>query len=687
MSWWGQILRAIGWESPAEVPVGSGGATAGTPVGPSYSPHKSVSSFAAFPWVRACVDAYINDMRSLPLVLVRGEGKNQVTIDNHPVLDLLKQPTSYQTRAEWEAQLILFLLLNGSVWTVAAGKGRKPTSLPVLHPEGVKVVSGSLGEPVGVEWRTTGGDTHYYAIEDVIGWQLPAWERGDQGLLGEGLIRCLSTDLTADIESAKMTAKAASRGRPDAVISPKGDDVMWDEDTRKSVAKGWAALAAGGSPVVVLGGASEVVYPHYTPRDMEYAKQRGLTRETVLAVFGAPPHRVGLPQANYATAQQAEKRWWSNVIALAERLDAGYTRIAKRFDPSLSVRHDFSGVEALQESRDSRLARVQLWVGLGASKEAAAAYEGFTDAPISDAEVEQPAEQSQARAVNESLPWLAKAPKPTLIWSAAAASEPEPEPDDPAGIRWRGWLDEVYSPAEKRLARAVKRALAAQGQRVAARVPATVGRDLTSALVDLVLDAIYPVGEGELFAQDIRPELYDTIAGAMRRASEQVGVTFSPVRADALTRIRLASMVTHTTPTTREALRVLVENALSTGMSANDLQAAIQQDHAFSPARSLLIARTEATAGTNEAALVAWRDAEASGVKVKKRWLSARMPTTRDEHVVLDGQERMLGEMFVVPMTPGLEYGGSKGLAPGGFPEAGMVCNCVCTVEPVLEDS
>jgi hypothetical protein len=146
-------------------------------------------------------------------------------------------------------------------------------------------------------------------------------------------------------------------------------------------------------------------------------------------------------------------------------------------------------------------------------------------------------------------------------------------------------------------------------------------------------------------------------------------------------------MVTHTAPTTREALRVLVENALATGMSANDLQSAIQADHAFSSARSLLIARTEATAGTNEAALVAWRDAESSGVSVKKRWLSARNATVRDEHVVLDGQERMLGEMFVVPMSPGLEFGGSKGLAPGGFPEAGMVCNCVCTVEPVLEDS
>ena len=72
-------MRAIGWESPAEVPVGSGGATAGTPVGPSYSPHKSVSSFAAFPWVRACVDAYINDMRSLPLVLVRVERVQDIT--------------------------------------------------------------------------------------------------------------------------------------------------------------------------------------------------------------------------------------------------------------------------------------------------------------------------------------------------------------------------------------------------------------------------------------------------------------------------------------------------------------------------------------------------------------------------------------------------------------------------------
>jgi len=693
MGWWGSLLRALGLDSkPVDVPIGGAGATSGTPIGPGYSPRSSVSSFAVFPWVRACVDAYSNDLGSLPLVIQRGQGPQAVRVEGGPVAALLEQPTSWQDRAAWESSLTLYLLLSGSAWCVLAG-GNRPSSLPLLHPEGVRVIPGDLGEPVGIEWRTQGGTTDRYAIDALVSWQLTAWEYGTQGLLGEGLIRALATDLEADRQASKLAAKAASRGRPDAVISPKGDDVIWDPETRKAVAAGYAALAAGGSSVMVNGGATDVKFPNYTPRDLEFGAQKALTRETVLAAFGVPPARLGLPNTNYATANASMLMYWDNVRALARRIDAGLTRVARRFDPRLSVHHDFSGVSVLQEARTARLDRVSVWVTLGADGAAAAEYEGFTDSPLMP---KAPAEQPRSKAVNDS-DWF-PTERPALRLVNDGYEEPAPAPEAPTeeqlrAARWRGWLDEVHTPAERRIATAARRTLREQAARVAGRVPALTetdaqARNLTGVLADALLDAIFPPAEeAVLVSQGMAASIEETIGIAMRRAARQVGVEISVSRVQGLANARLSSLVTNTTETTRDALRVLCEDALRQGLTTAELQTAIQQAAAFAPSRALLIGRTEATAGTNEASLTAWRDAEIAGVSVRKAWLSARDGEVRDEHALLDGQVRHVGELFTVPLAPGLAYAGEQGSGPGSFPSAGMVCNCRCTVEPVLEDS
>tara|TARA_R100000458_G_C8269981_1_gene244708 strand:+ start:59 stop:1717 length:1659 start_codon:yes stop_codon:yes gene_type:complete len=52
------------------------------------------------------------------------------------------------------------------------------------------------------------------------------------------------------------------------------------------------------------------------------------------------------------------------------------------FDDEITIRHDFSEIESLQESRSERLNRVMSWTMLGVSTEDAAAYEGFDDLPV-----------------------------------------------------------------------------------------------------------------------------------------------------------------------------------------------------------------------------------------------------------------------------------------------------------------
>jgi len=126
-------------------------------------------------------------------------------------------------------------------------------------------------------------------------------------------------------------------------------------------------------------------------RDMEFAQMRHDTRDMVLAVFGVPPTRAGIPAANYGTAKQEMRSYWEALLrGMAALFDDEFSRLTG--DSSIRIEHDPTDVEALQVSYTERQMRASTWVhSFGADPAAAAAYEGFPDAPTGTAGV--PAER------------------------------------------------------------------------------------------------------------------------------------------------------------------------------------------------------------------------------------------------------------------------------------------------------
>jgi HK97 family phage portal protein len=806
MGWWRQLLRAMGMETEVAKPPAQG-ANAGSAAAPTFSVTASLSAFVQFPWVRACLDAIGDDLTRLPLVIRRGpDGPTQERMESIPGLsELLTSPTSWQTREEWERTLLIHLLLTGNAFCLLVGLGR-PTSIPLLHPNLTRVVPGVFGGPESYEFQAA-GDVRRYSTEIVQHWRLAAWEQGDQGMIGEGLIRALTADLNADLNAARMSAAQARQGRPAAVFSPANEGDIWDEDVRKQVVAAYTRIVEANAPAMALSGGVKVEFPSLTPRDMEYSESRTLTRETVLAAFGVPPTRVGLPTANYATAKEENKIYWGKLIGLAAMIDAGLTRIARRFDPSLSVVHDFSQVEALQEGRDSRLNRVVTWTMLGASAADAAAYEGFSDAPVAMPEqpaqaakrVNEPAQRflstpithlSLLRAIDPDQPRLedSEYERPPYeyvaelkrdypqIWDAGgnirgdeafqywgkyvdgdrsesvlawvrereawAARHYEDgdaftgeSPESPTlsniggvvawlkwgvvgqlgwdEIRdlidalkdtqdaeksielervaiWRGWLDEIHSPAEASLAIHLRRALAVQADKVADALAdhkdlieqRGLKRDLAELLSGLV-DAIFPKEIQDLMAWMTRQAYQAGLRSAFRVAARQVGATLSVERADPLVEQLLASMVGNVNTTTRDMLAQILADGIAEGATVSELQRRIRGATGFSASRSLLVARTETTRSVNAGSSYAWQLASADGdLVIEREWLSARDSETRDAHRELDGQVAPLGGFFTISTG---EHAGKKASGPGEFDHPALVCNCRCTLLPRIK--
>lgn len=420
--------RLDGWVrqvlAPTEVSVWSGGA--GSAVRPQYPALRSMAALAGFAWVRACVRAKVDDTGGLPLVATRGRGQTEQLAD-HPFLALMRDPSPGITETVFRRQLEADLVLTGNayLWLLSTADGWE---LHRLHPSHVSAELDKRGRIV--RWRVQGERlipaSQVWHVRDV------SWSDDLTALYGESPIRTLHEGLVGVRAARRHAAKQADRGRPDVILSldsPGGDKAP------REIGEGYEANAAAGKRAFVVSKGVTVQPVTWSPADLQFTELDTRLRDETLAVLRVPPTRAGIPQANYAVAKAELRDYWGSLVVSDLRLlEDAYTGIAHVVGGSLDVviRHDVSAVEALQTSYDQRQARAGFWVTvMGATPAAAAAYEGFRDAPVGDVAGGQRAERP-AREVDDQPNRQAVVERALAAWLRLAAerlqdTEPEPE--------------------------------------------------------------------------------------------------------------------------------------------------------------------------------------------------------------------------------------------------------------------
>lgn len=396
-----------------------------------YKALDSMSAMAAFPWVRACVDAISSDLTKVGIKAIKGRGKDAEPLDDHPLLDLLDRPSSRVSGVLFRRQLIVDLTLTGDAFVLVVGSPQ-PQALLRLHPERVRVIPSPDGQPLEYEYTGT-GKTARYGFEQVLHIRMPSWSDTTTGLYGSGAIQALNNDLNTDLAASKLASESAKTGLPTGILSPSEEGDRWSKMQITQLREGFQKQLNSKSGTVILGAGVEYQQLSQTLRDMEYKETRLMAREAVLAAMGVPPSRVGLPNANYATAMAQSRLYWEGLSGKAALIDSELTRLARLFPDSEGVRiyHDFSEVDALQESRTERVNRVQSWWLMGVDLAEAAALEGFDSLQASevDAEIEAVDENEAIDADTESLASLIIADDETAV-KAVGDTDPTNFPQD-----------------------------------------------------------------------------------------------------------------------------------------------------------------------------------------------------------------------------------------------------------------
>ena len=135
---------------PEKQNLGASWAASPNGVQAPFPPKESLNAYSEHAYLYAAVTRVSEDLAALPLILTKGKGKNKQIIEDHPVLDLLKQPSSDVDGYLFRQQVVMDLILNGTFWILKLGKSEIPTSLIRLHPEETKFKTDDKKGLIGV---------------------------------------------------------------------------------------------------------------------------------------------------------------------------------------------------------------------------------------------------------------------------------------------------------------------------------------------------------------------------------------------------------------------------------------------------------------------------------------------------------------------------------------------------------
>lgn len=369
----GVVQRLLGVGLP--IYAASGG---GIPASPLYPVDRSLDAFLSNPWVWACVQAISTDLSGLPIVAERGTGLDRVQTADHWLLQLLEHPHPSTGSRKLRKQFVADLTLGNGylrVWRT----NERPSMLGRIHPGLIQPLVGVDGAEVGYRLTATGqtlGTADVLHAADINVTSDPTL------VLGASPIQPLALRLQVDRDAVRQAGRAARRGKLEIILSPRTDGMVLGPEKVDAMVEAYAAAMETGDGIYVPNTGMEATPVSLTARDGEFAAITERTRGEVLAVFSVPETRVGSPAANYGTAKEQSRIYWSTLQARAALIDDELSRLA---EPGVRIRHSFAGVDALQIAQTERQARGVIWrreFGLTAAE--AAAYEGFVDLPARD---------------------------------------------------------------------------------------------------------------------------------------------------------------------------------------------------------------------------------------------------------------------------------------------------------------
>lgn len=626
------------------------------------------------PYVFRAIDLRAKAIGGLRWIAVRRKADGELEeLDGHPLAALLRRPQPRKGGSRFFGEIESQLCISGNSFVVGPGpisgeNAGKPRELWTLRPDLVQILPGTgvLSPVGGYRYEVNGSRkdfkaaevmhlSFYHPLEDF--WGLSPLEPGGRSVDHNNAAR-------------SWNASALQNGaKPEGAFVAEGN---LTPDQRTEITRQYREERAGpsnaGIPMFLEGGLKWVPQG-FSPRDMDWLEGMKLSSRETVNVLGVPPEMVGdTANKTFNSYPEARKAFYQDtVLPEADYLRDELNAYLAAF--GAEVEYDRDAIEALREDRE------KLWSYLGSAwqdgritKNESRVGMGYDEHPEGDAFIDDGMGE-----VPEELPG-GEGEDPDADPEVEDAEEDEAEAA-PEGAEekalWSSPGFRRYKSIDKRRAKWIKAIRASALKRL------TLQRARIKSAVATARGPVEAIAEAEQIILAERAEwakfyrsLYQAVGSDFGKATRSRLKMQAGPRAtkadndtdrlveqlvDAWLRRHAGTKIQGILDTDLERVRNELADGVKLGEGVDELAKRI--DAYLEPLyakRSQSIARTEVIPASNLGSQMA---ARATGLPIRKSWLSTPGARTRPTHSSANGQSVALDQPYVV--------GGQKLLFPG----------------------
>ena len=619
---------------------------------------------------------------SVEFILFSGKGDDRKEIKDHPLLTLLQRPNPMQGQAAFFTAVYSYYQISGNQYMEAVRVGLngagEPRELYTHRPDRTQVIPGAWGFPQGYKYEVN-GQSKTWPVEPVTGMSpfllhvrsfhpLNDW-------YGMSAMEAAAFSIDIHNETGEWNKSLLDNGaRPSGALIYKAGDgepsMMGDKEydrLKTQMDEQFTGKGNAGRPFLFEGNLS-FQEMQLSPKDMDYINSKNTSARDIALAFGVPPMLLGI-QGDSTFNNQKEARlalWEQTILPLVELfVDELNNWLVPMYNDNLTLGINEDIINALAPRR------AIIWETIGKAdfltdneKREALGFE-----PIEGGEVLfKPLGVAPITFLSEPAEPIDEGDKSMKFLNLSNSAE-----------RFREWRiqDRLMRNHERGLEGAIKAILLAQGRKSAEAFLSDGPEGLELSLVNHAKDIENALKANynatiESFGTRVIKGLKEHGPAEFKNAeTKDIEDFFGSLQFRWIT-AHIGRKVTNIAKHTRTTIFNAIIAGQAEEESLTDIAKRIEAETSGVVAghRARTIAATE-----THAAAIAGNDigVQATGLDLKREWLSAGDSEVRESHMQADGQLRPMGEPF--------DVGGAKLLRPGDpSAPADETINCRCTV-------
>jgi HK97 family phage portal protein len=309
-----------------------------------------------------CINEISQGAAGVKLKLFRGK----LTVDDHPILDLLERPSPTKGYVELFESLYSFLLLSGNSYLIGSGGEGPPKELYCLRPDRVKIVPGQMSLPLSYDYTINGKLVSQYEVDQTTGesavkhFKLFHPKHDHLGL--SPLVSAATNIDSHNLTNIHNVSLLQNGARPSGAVifKPKdetGSSVQLSDSQRAQIIKDMESRFAGtgnaGRPMLLEGDFS-FQQMGMSPKDMDFSVLKKMSAIDIALCFGVPAQLVGIPDAQtYNNMPEARLALYEEtIIPILRRIQSDLNEwLTPKFGDGLRLEYDIDSIPAMAESR------------------------------------------------------------------------------------------------------------------------------------------------------------------------------------------------------------------------------------------------------------------------------------------------------------------------------------------------